>query len=115
MKIADFDFRIVKKKNKQWHCNNAECACNSPFIYGQEAFSRLSEFIDTDAEIELWARFTDGKGVRMYEGDIVESCEDSARYEITNEGDCFMLTRNGVLYDFGALLFEEGVLIQQQI
>lgn len=75
MKIADFDFRIVKPKNKQGgynSCGNDECVCNTPFLYGDEAKYRLGEFIDNgEGGIELWSGMTDKNGRRIYENDIV--------------------------------------------
>lgn len=75
MKIADFDFRIVKPRNKQGDynsCGNDECICNTPFLYGNEAWYRLGEFIDRDdASIEIWSGFHDKNGVLIYEGDIL--------------------------------------------
>ena len=67
MQIKEFDFRIVKNHNNKGDYN----ASNNPFLYGNEAFARLSEFIDEDVSIELWSGLYDNKGKKIYEGDIL--------------------------------------------
>lgn len=82
MKLADFDFRILKRKNERGNyasCNNDECVCNSAFLYGDEAIFRLGEFILSDektgqeTQVELYTGYKDSKGIKIYAGDIVEA------------------------------------------
>lgn len=75
MKVKDLHFRIVKKKNNRGTyavCGNDNCKCNTPFIYGSEAQSRLGEYELQDCQIELFTGMTDFNGKKMYVGDIVE-------------------------------------------
>ena len=75
MKISDFDFRIVRPKNSvgNWcRRGKAECRHNTPFIYGEEAFKKLPQALEKNAEIELWSGLTDSEGVKIYEGDILK-------------------------------------------
>lgn len=98
MKLKDFDFRIVKKGIK-------------PFIQGKEAFLLIGELYGTDTEIELWSGSTDSGGVKIYEGDIVESLHDKKRYKVVNNGESFAMLRDKWFYDFSSMLFEEGVKV----
>ncbi|EKQ0568994.1 hypothetical protein P4P77_000063 [Campylobacter jejuni] len=69
MKLKDFDFRIWDKHHKG--CNNKDCKCQTKFVYGEEAKTRLSEFKE-DCEIELFIGLCDTNGKKIYEGDIAK-------------------------------------------
>lgn len=53
MKLIDFDFRVWDKYHKG--CGNKDCKCQTKYVYGEEAKTRLSEFKE-DCEIELFTR-----------------------------------------------------------
>lgn len=69
MKLKDFDFRIWDKHHKG--CGNKDCKCQTKYVYGEEAKTRLSEFKE-DCEIELFTGYYDDKGNKIYVGDIIE-------------------------------------------
>ncbi|HBD8887132.1 TPA: hypothetical protein KLA71_001725 [Campylobacter jejuni] len=69
MKLQDFDFRIWDKHHKG--CGNKDCKCQTKYVYGEEAKTRLSEFKE-DCEIELFTGLYDKKGKKIYEGDIAK-------------------------------------------
>ncbi|ELD0643671.1 hypothetical protein QXC18_001956, partial [Campylobacter coli] len=58
MKLKDFDFRIWDKHHKG--CGNKDCKCQTKYVYGEEAKTRLSEFKE-DCEIELFTGLYDKK------------------------------------------------------
>ncbi|EGD3527778.1 hypothetical protein H6Y32_001607 [Campylobacter coli] len=68
MKLSEFDFRVWDKHHKD--CGNKDCKCQTKYVYGEEAKTRLSEFKE-DCEIELFTGFYDKKGNKIYEGDII--------------------------------------------
>lgn len=76
MLVKDLKFRIVKKKNSRGtyaNCSNDKCNCNTPFIWGSEAQSRLSEYELQNCEVELFTGMKDFDGGKdLYVGDIVE-------------------------------------------
>ncbi|EAH6269516.1 hypothetical protein GTI42_08320 [Campylobacter coli] len=69
MKLKDFDFRILDKHHKG--CGNKDCKCQTKYVYGEEAKTRLSEFKE-DCEIELWTGLYDKNGKKIYENDILK-------------------------------------------
>ncbi|EDP5802147.1 hypothetical protein JRL98_000357 [Campylobacter jejuni] len=69
MKLKDFDFRIWDKHHKG--CGNKDCKCQTKYVYGEEAKTRLSEFKE-DCEIELFIGLCDTNGKKIYEGDIAK-------------------------------------------
>ncbi|ECR9577528.1 hypothetical protein F2M64_09170 [Campylobacter coli] len=75
MKLSEFDFRVWDKHHKG--CGNKDCKCQTKYVYGEEAKTRLSEFKE-DCEIELFTGLYDKNGNKIYENDIVEYHENEA-------------------------------------
>lgn len=64
MKLKDFDFRI-------WHKESESFV--DMVVSGTDL--RIIPTDDDDMELELWSGFYDSKGVKIYEGDIVQDNE----------------------------------------
>ncbi|HEH4713735.1 TPA: hypothetical protein SG539_001658 [Campylobacter jejuni] len=82
MKLQDFDFRVWDKHHKG--CGNKDCKCQTKYVYGEEAKTRLSEFKE-DCEIELFTGLYDKKGKKVYENDIVKNESLEEIYYITRD------------------------------
>ncbi|HIC4041370.1 TPA: YopX family protein [Campylobacter jejuni] len=79
MKLKDFDFRLLMSKTfveEEVKCQDKECQCAEfkSLIYDNEAILSLATlaFEDNEAQIELFTGFKDSKGIKIYEGDIIE-------------------------------------------
>lgn len=64
MKLKDFDFRI-------WHKESESFV--DMVVSGTDL--RIIPTDDDDMELELWSGFYDSKGVKIYEGDIVQDSQ----------------------------------------
>lgn len=64
MKLKDFDFRI-------WH-KDSESFVDMK-VSGTDL--RIIPTDDDDMELELWSGFYDSKGVKIYDGDIVQDSQ----------------------------------------
>ncbi|APA53332.1 hypothetical protein BLD35_07230 [Campylobacter coli] len=114
MLVQDFDFRVWDKHHKG--CGNKDCKCQTKYVYGEEAKTRLSEFKE-DCEIELFTGLYDKKGKKVYENDIVKvkSLYDYflAKISIHKEGTFYFEGKNG---DYiGSLIYlveDEGYTIE---
>ncbi|HEA7859541.1 TPA: hypothetical protein RXM12_001507, partial [Campylobacter jejuni] len=82
MKLQDFDFRVWDKHHKG--CGNKDCKCQTKYVYGEEAKTRLSEFKE-DCEMELFTGLYDKKGKKVYENDIVKNESLEEIYYITRD------------------------------
>ncbi|EAJ6366295.1 hypothetical protein E5I98_08100 [Campylobacter coli] len=77
-------------------CGNKDCKCQTKYVYGEEAKTRLSEFKE-DCEIELFTGLYDKNGNKIYEGDILYYFKDCS------EGEVFkyqVLFKEGAFYLF---------------
>lgn len=64
MKLKDFDFRI-------WHKESESFV--DMVVSGTDL--RIIPTDDDDMELELWSGFYDSKGVKIYDGDIVQDSQ----------------------------------------
>ncbi len=73
MKLADFDFRLVLTPQIMLDiaCDNKDCPCQTPLLYDEQARNHFNDPLYKDCELELWSGYTDSKGTKIYEGDIV--------------------------------------------
>lgn len=73
MKLADFDFRLVLTLEVMADiaCDNKDCPCQTPLLYGEQARNHLNDPLYKDCEVELWTGIRDKNGKKIYEGDIV--------------------------------------------
>lgn len=67
MKLKDFDFRI-------WHKESESFV--DMVVSGTDL--RIIPTDDEDMKLELWSGFYDSKGVKIYEGDIVQDNQGNA-------------------------------------
>ena len=74
MKLADFDFRLVLTPQIMLDiaCDNKDCPCQTPLLYDEQARNHFNDPLYKDCELELWSGYTDSKGTKIYEGDIVK-------------------------------------------
>ncbi|EAH6143245.1 TPA: hypothetical protein SE461_000796 [Campylobacter jejuni] len=114
MKLKDFDFRIWDKHHKG--CDNKDCKCQTKYVYGEEAKTRLSEFKE-DCEIELFTRLYDKNGKKVYENDIVKAKNPfnylEAKISIHKEGTFYLENKSG--HYMGSLIYlveDEGYTIE---
>lgn len=107
MKLKDFDFRVWDKYHKGF--GNKDCKCQTKYVYGEEAKTRLSEFKE-DCEIELFTGFYDKNGNKIYEGDILYYFKDCS------EGEVFkyqVLFKEGAFYlfeSYDGFVDDEGLI-----
>ncbi|EMC1726861.1 hypothetical protein QHE35_001116 [Campylobacter jejuni] len=114
MKLQDFDFRVWDKHHKG--CGNKDCKCQTKYVYGEEAKTRLSEFKE-DCEIELFTRLYDKNGKKVYENDIVKAKNPfnclEAKISIHKEGTFYLENKSG--HYMGSLIYlveDEGYTIE---
>lgn len=75
MKIKDFDFRLALTLEVMADiaCDNKDCQCQTPLLYGEQARNHFNDPLYKDCEVELWTGYTDSKGTRIYENDIIRT------------------------------------------
>lgn len=95
MKLAEFDFRLALTQEVMADvaCDNKECPCQTPLLYGEQARNHLNDPLYKDCEVELWTGYTDTKGTRIYENDIIR----------TDKGETFEVVQDGSISAWGLL------------
>lgn len=95
MKLADFDFRLVLTPEVMGDiaCDNKDCPCQKPLLYGEQARNHFNDPLYKDCEVELWTGYTDTKGTRIYENDIIR----------TDKGEIFSVVEDGSISAWGVL------------
>lgn len=86
MKLQDFDFRMWSTEAKLYF---------EPTIELERGKVRLIPENDDSIEIELWTRFYDKNGKKIYEGDIIE---------ITDTEDIYVQTAKVVFNSLGFVI-----------
>ena len=74
MKLADFDFRLALTPEVMADiaCDNKDCPCQTPLLYGEQARNHFNDPLYKDCEVRWWSGFYDSKGAKIYDGDIVK-------------------------------------------
>lgn len=95
MKLQDFDFRLALTAEVMADiaCDNKDCPCQTPLLYGEQARNHLNDPLYKDCEMELWIGYTDRKGTRIYENDIIR----------TDKGEIFSVVVDGKITAWGLL------------
>ena len=95
MKLKDLDFRLVLTPEVMLDivCDNKDCPCQTPLLYGKQARNHLDDKLYEECEVELWTGYTDSNGKRIYENDIIR----------TDNGDIFSVTRDDETTAWGLL------------
>lgn len=75
MKLQDFDFRLALTQEVMADiaCDNKDCSCQTPLLYGEQARNHLNDPLYKDCEVELWTGYKDSKDTRIYENDIIHT------------------------------------------
>lgn len=93
MKLKDFDFRLWHKPSKSF----IEIRSSFLTTNGRDEIVFEKSFIipidDESVEIELWSGYTDSKGERIYENDIIR----------TDKSEIFSVVADGEITAWGLL------------
>lgn len=95
MKLQDFDFRLALTPEVMADiaCDNKDCPCQTPLLYGEQARNHFNDPLYKDCELELWSGYTDTKGTRIYENDIIR----------TDKGEIFSVAQDDSISAWGLL------------